>query len=146
MLHIIVDMETKVGFYFKKISEKLERRANAEGTRREITYSQGKVLWYLHRHEGERVTMRELEKFFDCSHATVSGLVKRLKEKGYLTVEQDETDKRAKILKPTAKEAASFAEMKSRRQKVEEVLLKGFSDEEKTAVSEYLDRIYQNLE
>ena len=138
-------METKVGFYFKKISEKLEKRANAEGVKREVTYSQGKLLWYLHAHDGEKVTMREIEKYFDCSHATVSGLVKRLAQKGYLTVEQDETDKRTKILKPTEKERASFAETKKRRQAVERVLLDGFTEEEKRAVSEYLDKIYNNL-
>lgn len=139
-------METRVGFYFKKISERLDRRANADGNRREVTYSQGKLLWYLHRHEGEKVTMRDVEKFLDCSHATVSGLVKRLEQKGYLSVERDEADKRAKVLKPTEKETKSFMKVKRHRQKVEALLLKGFSEEEKVVVGEYLERIYQNLE
>lgn len=139
-------METHVGFYFKKISEKLEKRANEDGKKRDITYSQGKILWYLHKHEGEKVTMREIEKFFDCSHATVSGLVSRLAQKGYVDVVRNESDKREKIVKTTKKENESFQTMKERRGRMEERLLQGFSDEEKAELSAYLDRVYKNLD
>ena len=139
-------METHVGFYFKKISEKLEKRANEDGKKRDITYSQGKILWYLHKHEGEKVTMREIEKFFDCSHATVSGLVSRLAQKGYVDVVRNESDKREKIVKTTKKENESFQNMKERRGRMEEKLLQGFSNEEKAEFSVYLDRVYKNLD
>ena len=139
-------METHVGFYFKKISEKLEKRANEDGKKRDITYSQGKILWYLHKHEGEKVTMREIEKFFDCSHATVSGLVSRLAQKGYVDVVRNESDKREKIVKTTKKENESFQNMKERRGRMEEKLLQGFSNEEKAELSAYLDRVYKNLD
>ena len=76
-------MQTHTGMFLKKISEKLERLANGDAARRDITFSQGKVLWFLHRREGEgTTTMRDIEKFFDCSHATVSGIVSRLAGKG----------------------------------------------------------------
>ena len=139
-------METQVGVYFKKISEKLERRANCEGDKRDITFSQGKVLWYLHKHEGEDVTMRDSEKFFDCSHATVSGIVSRLVEKGYVAVETYKNDRRAKNVRTTEKENASFRDMKMRHRKMEDILLRGFSDEEKKAFISFLDRVYGNLE
>ena len=132
-------METQVGVYFKKISEKLERRANCEGDKKDITFSQGKVLWYLHKHEGEDVTMRDIEKFFDCSHATVSGIISRL-------VETDKNDRRAKNVRTTEKENASFRDMKMRHRKMEDILLRGFSDEEKKAFISFLDRVYGNLE
>lgn len=56
-------METQVGLYFKKISEKLERQANCRRAQRDITFSQGKILWYLHRCEDEPVTLRDIERF-----------------------------------------------------------------------------------
>lgn len=139
-------METHVGFYFKKISERLERRANEEGRGKDVTYAQGRILWYLHKHAGEKVTMRDLEKFFDCAHATVFGLIKKLEEKGRVYLEPDETDRRAKIVKITELEKKNFQEVKNRRLATEEALLKGFSDEEKENVSLYLERIYKNLE
>lgn len=57
-------METQVGLYFKKISEKLERQANCRRAQRDITFSQGKILWYLHRCEDEPVTLREHRTIF----------------------------------------------------------------------------------
>lgn len=139
-------METHVGFYFKKISERLERRANEEGRGKDITYAQGKILWYLHKHAEEKVTMRDLEKFFDCTHATVFGLVKRLEEKGRVYLEPDESDRRAKVVKITELEKKNFQSVKNRRFATEQALLKGFSEEEKEAVTQYLERIYNNLE
>ena len=56
-------METQVGLYFKKISEKLERQANCRRAQRDITFSQGKILWYLHRCEDEPVTLSWLSLF-----------------------------------------------------------------------------------
>ena len=43
--------ETHTGMFLKKISEKLERLANGDAGRKDITFSQGKVLWLLHRRE-----------------------------------------------------------------------------------------------
>lgn len=138
-------METQTGLYFKKISEKLERRANEEAAPREITFSQGRLLCYLHGREGEKVTMRDIERFFGCAHATVSGLVSRLQEKGYVSVETDESDRRAKIVRTTPKEERCFREMQERHKKIEEILLSGFSEEEKAALISFLERVCRNL-
>ena len=139
-------METHVGFYFKKISEKLEKRANEDGKKRDITYSQGKSLWYLRKNGDRDITMREIEKYFDCSHATVSGLVSRLAQKGYVEVLQSSEDKRAKIVKTTAKEQECFRHLQRRRAKTEETLLKDFTAQEKAEFSAFLDRVYKNLD
>lgn len=139
-------METHVGFYFKKISEKLEKRANEEGRKKDITYSQGKILWYLHRRADEKIYMKDIEKYFDCSHATVFGLLIRLEEKGRVEILPDESDKRAKTVRVTELEKKNFSKIKGQRTLLEETLLKDFSEEEKKQVSEYLCRIYKNLE
>lgn len=123
----------------------MERQANCEGDKRDITFSQGKVLWYLHKRGHENVTMKDLEQFFDCSHATVSGIVSRLAEKGYVTVETDKNDRRAKNIFITEKERASFKNMQNRHKMIEERLLKGFSEEEREQFFGYLDRVYENL-
>ncbi len=138
-------MTTCVGFYFKKISEKLEKRANERPNRRDVTYAQRRILWYLHTQANGAAKMTEIEKYFDCSHATVFGLVKRLAEKGLVSVCQDEQDKRAKIVFLTEKEKVHFRKMKDDRQKTEALLLGGFSEEEKKEFSAFLDRVYQNL-
>lgn len=78
--------------------------------------------------------MRDIEKFFDCSHATVSGIISRLVEKGYVAVETDKNDRRAKNVRTTEKENASFRDMKMRHRKMEDILLRGFSRRGKKSV------------
>ena len=138
--------ETHTGIFLKKISEKLERLANGDAGRKDITFSQGKVGWFLHRRANEGVgTMRDIEKFSDCSHATVSGIVSRLAEKGYVSLEPDKNDRRAKNVCLTEKERKCFSQMLERQRTIEEKLLGGFSPGEKQQFSEYLSRIYANL-
>ncbi len=138
-------MSEHSAMYFKKISEKLEKRANEAMPKREFTFSQGKVLWYLHKHDNESVTLKDVERFLDCSHATVSGLVSRLVEKGLVTLETNENDRRSKVLKLTEKELKNFRAMKEHRTQMEELLLQGFSEEERETLVALLKRVYQNV-
>ncbi len=112
-----------------------------------MTFSQGKVLWYLHTYgKKEPVTLRDIERYFDVSHATVSGLVSRLEEKGFVRAESDKNDRRAKNVSITETAEEMFREMKAQQRETEETLLKGFSDEERRVFKGYLQRIYANLE
>ena len=138
-------MDKHAGMYFKKISEKLEKRANETLGKRELTFTQGKVMWYLHKRSGETVTLSDVAKFLDCTHATVSGLVARLEAKGYLRVETDPNDHRAKNLFLTEKEMTKFRAMQTHRKLMEDTLLKGFSEEERAQLLSYLTRVYENL-
>ena len=89
--------------------------------------------------------MKEIETYLDVSHATVSGIISRLAEKGYVSCEKSKTDSRAKTVRLTEKEYASFDEMKRRRTELETMLLKGFSENEKETMRKNLERIYQNV-
>lgn len=138
-------MDKHVGMYFKKISEKLEKKANENLGKRELTFSQGKVLWYLRKNSEKTVTLSDIAKFLDCTHATVSGLVSRLEKKGYLRVETDQSDHRAKNLFLTEKEMTKFRAMQEHRKQMEETLLQGFDEKERNELLSYLQRVYENL-
>ena len=131
--------------YFKKISEKLEKKANENLGKRELTFSQGKVLWYLRKNSEKTVTLSDVAKFLDCTHATVSGLVSRLVKKGYLRIETDQSDHRAKNLFLTEKEMTKFRAMQEHRKQMEETLLQGFEEKERNELLSYLQRVYENL-
>ena len=134
-----------VGVYLKKITERLQAYADKQGFNHDITYAQGKVLFFLHTHAGGECSMKEIETYLDVSHATVSGIISRLAEKGYVSCEKSKTDSRAKTVRLTEKEYASFDEMQRRRADIETMLLKGFSDAEKETMQKNLERIYQNV-
>ena len=138
-------MDKHVGMYFKKISEKLEKKANENLGKRELTFSQGKVLWYLRKNSEKTVTLSDIAKFLDCTHATVSGLVSRLEKKGYLRIETDQNDHRAKNLFLTEKEMTKFRAMQEHRKQMEETLLQGFDEKERNELLSYLQRVYENL-
>lgn len=138
-------MDKHVGMYFKKISEKLEKKANENLGKRELTFSQGKVLWYLRKNNEKTVTLSDVAKFLDCTHATVSGLVSRLEKKGYLRIETDQSDHRAKNLFLTEKEMTKFRAMQEHRKQMEETLLQGFDEKERNELLSYLQRVYENL-
>lgn len=134
-----------VGVYLKKISERLQAYADKKGFDPDVTYAQGKVLFFLHAHDGGECSMKEIETYLDVSHATVSGIISRLAEKGYVSCEKSKTDSRAKTVRLTEKEYASFDEMKRRRAELETMLLKGFSEAEKETMRNNLERMYKNV-
>ena len=133
------------GVYIKKIAERLQAYADKKGFRHDVTFAQGKVLFYLHTQKGGEAAMKNLEEYLDVSHATVSGIISRLKEKGYVECEKSKEDARAKTVRLTEKENASFAEMKKRRAAMESMLLKDFSEKERAEFLLFLERVYRNV-
>lgn len=61
------------------------------------------VLLYLKRHEEDKLTQRDLETGLTLKNPTVTGLLNRLEEKGFITREQNLNDKRSKFIKMTEK-------------------------------------------
>ena len=135
----------ETGVYIKKIAERLQAYADKKGFRHDVTYAQGKVLFFLHTQQGGEAGMKELEEYLDVSHATVSGIISRLKEKGYVECEKSKADARAKTVRLTEKENATFAEMKKRRAEMEGMLLKDFSEKERAEFLHFLERVYRNV-
>ena len=60
-----------VGVYLKKISERLQAYADKKGYGFDVTYAQGKVLFFLHAHAGGECSMKEIETYLDVSHAKI---------------------------------------------------------------------------
>ena len=135
----------ETGVYIKKIAERLQAYADKKGFRHDVTFAQGKVLFFLHTQKGGEAAMKNLEEHLDVSHATVSGIISRLKEKGYVECEKSKEDARAKTVRLTEKENATFAEMKKRRAEMEGMLLKDFSEKERAEFVLYLERVYRNV-
>lgn len=133
------------GGYIKKIAERLQAYADKKGFRHDVTFAQGKVLFFLHTQKGGEAAMKNLEEHLDVSHATVSGIISRLKEKGYVECEKSKEDARAKTVRLTEKENATFAEMKKRRAEMEGMLLKDFSEKERAEFVLFLERVYRNV-
>lgn len=139
-------MEEQVGFYVKRISESVDRIVNGDLKRFGLTVTQGRILGFLHKRQGKTVTQKDVEQYMGVSHATVSGVIRRLERNGFILVETDENDRRAKKLSVTEKELEVYERAQKTRQKLEKKMCCGMSDAEKKKFLLTLKCIYANIQ
>ena len=138
-------MEADVGLKLKKISEGLGKKLNAKAKKFGLTFVQCRVLLYLYENAGRKVTQRDIEEYLGATHVTVSGIICRMKMHGFVRVETDPSDRRAKNLSLTQTKHNMLEKMSAESGAVNEILTAGFSDEEREKLDEYLGRMYENV-
>lgn len=87
----------------RQICIQMELLANSFMAEAELTAVQAHILQYVYRHCDRGTSLTEIHRDFGCSLAALSGMVKRLREKGYIRVECCARDDRCKLLFPTEK-------------------------------------------
>ena len=83
-----------IGFMFKQINNVYEKDFNNRLKTLGITASQCAVLDYLFHTREEEVNQKDIEKALSLQNPTVTGLLKRLDEKGYILSVPSNKDKR----------------------------------------------------
>lgn len=81
-----------------------------------LTFSQARVLIIMEEHGG-KITQREIEENLHVSHSATHGIVKRLKEKGYVEFSISEKDRRHTTLYITKFGQDKIEYIKTKRQK-----------------------------
>lgn len=145
-------METD-GKILHEICQKMKRfdcmmraHANRDMEAIGITGRQADILFYLMDHKEEKVKQVMIEKAFRLSNPTVTGVLNRLEQNGFLTRELSEKDRRCNYIVTTEKTEALFEEMERRGSCMEQNLFEGVSPEQTEAFMECLDLMYGNLE
>ena len=103
------------------------------------------VLLYLKRHEEDKLTQRDLETGLTLKNPTVTGLLNRLEEKGFITREQNLNDKRSKFIKMTDKSERVLEDAYLYIQELDAKMLNGISKEEKEQLFKHIYKILDNL-
>lgn len=111
----------------------------------ELTPAQSRVLGFLIARKDNPCCPRDVEEAFALTHPTVSGILSRLEEKGFLTFHADDTDRRCKRLRPTEKAFEVHARMESAFDRVEDQMTQGITPEELEQFSALLDQVIRNL-
>lgn len=137
--------QENIGYLLKQLSDRLSAVADASLREHGLTFSQLRVLEFIHRQGGE-VTQKEIEDFLAVAHPTVVGLVCRLEKKGFLRCRVDETDRRNKRVSLSESAYALQEIMMQERLEMEAHLSKGFSQEELAQLRIFFRRLYQNME
>ena len=110
-----------------------------------ITSSQCAVLDYLFHTSREEVSQRDVERHLSLKNPTVTGILKRLDEKGYILCVPNENDRRKKKIYLTEKAYDIRRKMESERRKTDRELTRGMTAREVTALRKYLDRLLYNI-
>jgi DNA-binding MarR family transcriptional regulator len=107
--------------------------------------SQMTLMVYLIRHHDEQVCQKDLEKELGLKKASITGLIDRLTEKGYLSREQAEDDRRKNYIRLTQKALDYKEEIYSKFQELDEIMKKDFSPEELEAFHRISEKMEKNL-
>ena len=106
-------------FMMKRISLNLTAQMELNLKRKNMTGVQAYFLVYILRHHPDGTYLTEVCREIGISKATVSALIKKLREKGYLYFLADPEDVRKKKVLPTAKlmaEGKEFIQKAERRE------------------------------
>lgn len=134
-----------IGFLFKQINNVYEKEFNQRLRTLGITASQCAVLDYLFVSSKEEVTQRDIERALSLKNPTVTGLLKRLDEKGFILVVPSNKDRRCKNIFLTEKAYDIRRRMDADRKKLDKMLTLGMNRKEVQALEKMLGRVLYNI-
>ncbi len=109
----------------------------------EINPAQGRIMFVLWRNDGIPIT--ELARKTSLEKSTLTSMLDRLEDAGYLTRVASKDDRRKILIKRTAKDKAWHKVYIRVSQRMTELFYAGFSQPEVDEFERYLKRIFDNL-
>lgn len=135
-----LERSAHLGRLIKQIDMSLERQLNNSLRGSSLTRSQAFMLQLLVSHGGQ-ASLKELEADAGVAQSTVWGVTKRLEEKGFVSVEPDPNDARARLARlTTTGEAECTAGIQGAAQ-LEAYLSEVFSPDEHARLTSDLKRM-----
>lgn len=134
-----------LGLRIKKINDLMEKRANHQMQKEDLTFSQHHVLVYLIQCPEYTAPLKELEKYFRVAQATMAGIVVRLESKGLVESSVSSKDKRVKMVKLTEEGAESCRRSYRNMKAGEEKLKARLSENDIRELERLLDIVYQTM-
>ena len=111
----------------------------------DLTASQGRLMAFV-AHRGQLPTYAwDVEAELHLTHPTVSGLLSRLEQKGFVELKTDPKDRRSKRILISEKGLACHERMHAVILENESRIVQGFSEEEKAQFAQFLQRAIDNV-
>lgn len=110
----------------------------------DLTAVQGHIMAYL-AHAKQPPCPRDLEAEFHLTHPTVSGILSRLEQKGFLELRTDPEDRRCKRIYVLEKGWQCHEVMHRTIQENERRMTEGFTPEEQALFADLLQRAIRNM-
>lgn len=140
-------MEEKIRltWLLKIINNIFERELNNRTSKLELTPSQCSVLAFLNGNNNKEINPVHIEKEFCLKRPTVTGILQRLEEKGFIKIVQSEEDKRYKKISLTEKSNEAEELMTKNLNDMEQILYKNLTNEDKEELNRILNIMFKNL-
>lgn len=133
----------------KHLNKLMEKNFNKALEEYNLTAQQARILFFLADYiEGRKeieINQRDLEREFDLTNPTVSGILLRLEEKGYIQRITSQKDGRFKKIVVTSKTWMFLEELDVKRKNSYKYLVQGISEEEETEFKRIADIMIHNL-
>ena len=137
-------MQPHYGHLVRVLHSCTDQAMNAALEQMDLTAAQGRILSYL-AHCTEPVCPKDVEKRFRLSHPTVSGILSRLEQKGFVALLSDENDRRCKRIRILPKGEECHQKIHEAIAQNEEQLVRHFSESEQEQFRQLLSRAIANM-
>ncbi len=134
------------GFLIAKVqllSERIFSKILAKYDLSEISPAQGRILFVLWNKDG--ISIQELAKRTSLGKSTLTSMLDRMEEAGFVKRVPSKEDRRAILIKLTEKDRACRDLYTKITKEKTELFYKGFTSKEIDAFEGYLERILDNL-
>ncbi len=138
-------MNQEIFFLFKAIKDSVENKANIDLKPYGLTIGQCGVLGYLSTMENQTASLKNLEKAFEVSQATMQGTIARLEKKNFIELSVSPGDKRIKNARLTETGEKVWIDADKARLKNEMRLFENFSEDDVLKLKELLTKLYKNI-
>lgn len=141
-----MDKSASIGTLTKCITNEYEKHFNQLLVSSGITSSQCEVLTFLYETNMEYVNQKDIEQHLNLSNPTVTGLLKRLDEKGYVLVVPNIQDKRKRNVYLTEQALDMQKRIDHSKKKMERAMVRGMKKNEIQCLQRYLEKVLYNIE
>ncbi|MBO5460340.1 MAG: MarR family transcriptional regulator [Ruminococcus sp.] len=135
----------QIGFTVKQINNVYEKDLNERLKKLGVTSSQCAVLDFLFHTDKDEVNQCDVEKALSLKNPTVTGILKRLDEKGFIFSVPNTQDKRKKNIYLTEKAYDIQRRMEADRKKLDKELTRGMTKKEIAALTRGLEKMLYNI-
>mgnify|MGYP002622093910 FL=1 len=112
----------------------------------DLTPSQYKIVKYLIKRENEPVRQVDIERYYSMTNPAVTGIVKNMEAKGWITREQNPEDSRSKLIRLTPMALSRKEELYSYGDRIENALIRDLTEEEQDTLVRLLGKLIRQEE
>ncbi len=132
------------GLLFKQLSIAFENNLQHEAARYDLTPAQASILIYLAAVD-HPVNQREVEYYFKLSNPTVTGLMKRMESKGFITRAANPEDGRSKCIQLTPKALEVSSSVRTNLSALERSMMQDLTPEEEEIFHDLMVRVLKRI-